>query len=222
MAAKPGGSSTEPRASARGLDRFEFFVALRYLKAKRKQAMISIITVISIAGVAAGVMALVIALAVGLTGCKKKMPKEAPPPPEPPKVEEVVAPPAPDTTGQAARERQAQMDADRARIMAVYFDFDKSDIRVDQRDRVSTNADVFRRWTEWQVSIEGHCDERGTAEYNLALGERRATAAKQALVAAGIDAARVVTVSYGEERSADTGHDETAWAKNRRAEFRIK
>jgi peptidoglycan-associated lipoprotein len=114
------------------------------------------------------------------------------------------------------------MDADRARIVTVYFDYDKSDIRGDQRDRISTNADIFRKWGEWQVSIEGYCDERGTVEYNLALGERRATSAKQALAAAGVDATRITTVSYGEERPADPGHDEAAWAKNRRAEFRIK
>lgn len=164
---------------------------------------------------------LVIAMAIGLTGCKKKMPKEEAPPP-PPKVEEVAPPPAPDTTGQAARERQASMDADRARITAVYFDYDRSDIRADQRDRVTTNAEIFRRWTEWQVSVEGHCDERGTNEYNLALGERRATAAKQALVAAGIDATRINTVSFGEERPADPGQNESAWSKNRRAEFKVK
>ncbi|MCX6601144.1 MAG: peptidoglycan-associated lipoprotein Pal [bacterium] len=163
---------------------------------------------------------LVIALAVAVTGCKKKMPPEAPPPP-PPKVEE-VAPPAPDTTGQAAREQQANMDADRARIVTVYFEYDKSEVRADQRDRIATNAEIFRRWTDWRLSIEGNCDERGTVEYNLALGERRAMAAKQALVAAGIEAARVSTVSYGEERPADPGHDETAWAKNRRAEFRAR
>ena len=164
---------------------------------------------------------LVIALAVAVTGCKKKMPKEEAPPPAPPKVEE-VAPPAPDTTGQAARERQATMDADRARIVTVYFDYDKSDIRPEQRDRITTNAEIFRRWTDWPVSIEGHCDERGTVEYNLALGERRALAAKQALVAAGIEGARLSTVSYGEERPADPGHDETAWGKNRRAEFKTR
>jgi len=118
---------------------------------------------------------LVIALAVALTGCKKKMPKEAPPPP--PRVEEVAPPPAPDTTGQAAREQQAAMDADRARIVTVYFDYDKSEIRADQRDRITTNAEIFRRWTDWPISIEGSCDERGTVEYNLALGERRAMAA---------------------------------------------
>ncbi|MBU0510013.1 peptidoglycan-associated lipoprotein Pal [bacterium] len=163
---------------------------------------------------------IVLAGAIALTGCKKKMPKEAPPPP--PKVEEVAPPPPPDTTGQAERERQAAMDADRARIQAVYFDFDKSVIRPDQRSKITTNADIFRNWTEWAVSIEGHCDERGTTEYNLALGERRATSAKQALVAAGVDAARVSTVSYGEERPVDPGHNEASWSRNRRAEFRVK
>ncbi len=166
---------------------------------------------------------LVLALAFSVAGCKKKAPKEAPPPPEPPKVEEVTPPPAaPDTTGQAARELQAAMDADRARLQAVYFDYDRADIRGDQRDRVTTNAEIFRRWTVWQVSVEGHCDERGTNEYNLALGERRATAGKQALVAAGVDAARISTVSYGEERPANPGHDEAAWGQNRRDEFRVR
>lgn len=163
---------------------------------------------------------LVLALAIGVTGCKKKMPKEEPPPP--PKVEEVAPPPPPDTTGQAARDLQAAMDADRARITTVYFDYDQSVIRADQRDRVTANAEIFRRWTDWQVNVEGHCDERGTNEYNLALGERRATAAKQALVAAGIEATRITTVSYGEERPADQGHAEAAWSKNRRAEFKVK
>lgn len=162
---------------------------------------------------------LVIALAVGVTGCKKKMPKETPPPP---KVEEVAPPPPPDTTGQAERDRLAAMEADRNRIATVYFDFDRSDIRPDQRGAINTNADIFRKWTEWSVSVEGHCDERGTAEYNLALGERRAMSAKQALAAAGIEAVRVSTVSYGEERPVDPGHSEAAWARNRRAEFRVR
>jgi peptidoglycan-associated lipoprotein len=164
---------------------------------------------------------IVIALGLALTGCKKKMPKETPPPP-PPKVEEVKPAPAPDTTGQAERDRKAAMDTDRGRLSPVYFDYDKSEIRGDQRDKVTANAEIFRRWSEWQVAIEGHCDERGTAEYNLALGERRATAAKQAIVAAGIDATRISTVSYGEEHPADPGHTEAAWAKNRRAEYKVK
>ena len=169
--------------------------------------------------------AMVIMIAASLTtiGCKKRARVEPPPPPPPPVEQPVVTPPPPpDTTGQAARELQARMDADRARIQTVYFDYDKSDIRADQRDKVKTNADIFRTWTNWQVNIEGHCDERGTNEYNLALGERRATAAKQALVAEGIAGTRITTISYGEERPVDPGHDEAAWAHNRRAEYKVK
>jgi peptidoglycan-associated lipoprotein len=114
------------------------------------------------------------------------------------------------------------MDTDRASIRPVYFDYDKSDIRTDQRTIVTANADLFRKWTTWQIAVEGHCDERGTSEYNLALGERRATAGKQALVAAGVDAARISTVSFGKERPADPAHVESAWAKNRRDEFKVK
>lgn len=165
---------------------------------------------------------LVLALALSVVGCKKKAPKETPPPPPPPQVEEVTPPAAPDTTGQAMREMQAAMDADRARIQTVYFDYDKSDIRADQRERVTTNAEILRRWTAWQVSVEGNCDERGTNEYNLALGERRAASGKQALVAAGVDAGRITTVSYGEERPANPGHDDAAWGQNRRDEFKVR
>jgi peptidoglycan-associated lipoprotein len=162
-------------------------------------------------------------IAASLTTSCKKRARQEPPPPAPPPVEVLPEPVViPDTTGQAERERQARMDADRARIQTVFFDYDQSNIRSDQRDKVKTNADIFRTWTEWQVNIEGHCDERGTNEYNLALGERRATAAKQALVSEGTDAGRVSTISYGEERPADPGHDETSWARNRRAEFRVR
>ena len=158
--------------------------------------------------------------AFAFTGCKKKMPKEEPPPP--PKVEEVAPEATPDTTGQAERERQAQMDGDRQRIQTIYFDYDRSEIRPDQREKVSTNAEIFRKWSDWAVTVEGNCDERGTTEYNLALGERRAMAGKQALVAAGVDAARISTVSYGEEHPADTGHNEAAWSKNRRDDFKVR
>lgn len=166
---------------------------------------------------------MVLLIAASLTTSCKKRARQEPPPPAPPPVDQPQEPVViPDTTGQAERERQARMDADRARIQTVYFDYDQSNIRSDQRVKVKTNADIFRTWTEWQVNIEGHCDERGTNEYNLALGERRATAAKQALVSEGTDAGRISTISYGEERPADPGHDETSWARNRRAEFRVR
>ena len=83
------------------------------------------------------------------------------------------------------------------------------------------NADVMRKNLSWQVTIEGHCDERGTAEYNLALGERRALAARAYLVSLGIPAERVRVVSYGKEFPFEPGHDEAAWSKNRRAHFVI-
>ncbi len=169
-------------------------------------------------------MTAILILAVGMistTGCKKRARKEPPPPPpvEQPKLEEPIAQ---DTTGTAARELQARMDADKARVQTVYFDYDKSDIRSDQRDKIRTDANIFQTWPEWTITVEGHCDERGTNEYNLALGERRATAAKRALVAEGVEAGRMTTISYGEERSADPGHDESAWSRNRRAEFKVK
>jgi peptidoglycan-associated lipoprotein len=165
---------------------------------------------------------IIVAIALALTGCKKKMPKEEAPPPPPPKVEEVKPVAAPDTTGDAEKKLKADMDADKARLQAVYFDYDKSDIRPDQRDKVKTDAEILRKWSKWNATVEGHCDERGTAEYNMALGERRAKAAERALVSEGIDATRISTISYGKERAADPGHTESAWSKNRRAEVKVK
>jgi peptidoglycan-associated lipoprotein len=86
---------------------------------------------------------------------------------------------------------------------------------------LSDNADLLKKYPSWVVSIEGHCDERGTAEYNLALGERRALAAKGYLVSLGVAADRLRTVSYGKEFPFDPGHDEAAFAKNRRAHFMV-
>jgi peptidoglycan-associated lipoprotein len=106
-------------------------------------------------------------------------------------------------------------------LQTAYFDFDKADIRPEMRTVLQRNAEWLRRNPRVKVSIEGHCDERGTEEYNMALGQRRAEAAKNYLVSLGISSNRLSTISYGEERPADTGHSETAWAKNRRAEFSI-
>jgi len=106
-------------------------------------------------------------------------------------------------------------------LKAVYFDFNKSDIRPDQRPTLQANADKLKAnpLSGFKVLIEGHCDERNTNEYNLALGDRRANAVKQYLMTLGVPAARLRTISYGEERPADPGHNEEAWAKNRRSEF---
>lgn len=99
----------------------------------------------------------------------------------------------------------------------VFFDFDKSDIRADSRTKLDAWADWLKKYPQVTAVIEGHCDERGTREYNLALGERRASAAKNYLVAKGIAAGRLQTISYGKERPAVVGSNEAAWAQNRRA-----
>ena len=99
----------------------------------------------------------------------------------------------------------------------VFFDTDMSNIREDGRQTLTRQAEWLKKYGNYQITIEGHCDERGTREYNLALGERRANAARQYLVAQGIPAARVKTISYGKERPDPVGSDEAAWARNRRA-----
>jgi len=101
----------------------------------------------------------------------------------------------------------------------IYFDYDASDIRYDARSVLDGNADQLQSHASTRVLIEGHCDERGTPEYNLALGQRRASTTMQYLVRKGVDAKRLTIVSYGEERPLDPGHDEEAWEKNRRAHF---
>ena len=103
----------------------------------------------------------------------------------------------------------------------AFFVLDSSELDDLARQILEANAEVLQRYSSWVVTIEGHCDERGTTEYNLALGERRVLVAQQYLVELGVDADRVRTVSYGKEFPFDPGHDENAWAANRRAHFVI-
>ena len=103
----------------------------------------------------------------------------------------------------------------------IHFDFDKSALRSDDQAALDQKVSILQANSAVRIRISGHCDERGSDEYNLALGNRRATAAKQYLVSHGIDAGRIETVSYGEERPVATGHDEASWAQNRRDEFEI-
>jgi peptidoglycan-associated lipoprotein len=103
----------------------------------------------------------------------------------------------------------------------IHFDFDKANIRSEDAAVLDQKMAILQANPALRIRISGHCDERGSDEYNLALGNRRATAAKQYLVSHGIDASRIETVSYGEERPLDPGHTEEAWAKNRRDEFEI-
>ena len=104
----------------------------------------------------------------------------------------------------------------------VYFDFDKSDIKDDFRAVIQAHAEYLASHPAVSVTLEGHCDERGTREYNVALGERRANAVQRMLTLQGASASQIHVVSYGEERPAALGHDEDAWALNRRAEFIYK
>jgi len=101
----------------------------------------------------------------------------------------------------------------------VFFGLDSYEVDGGGQQALTTNAGILKKYPTWIITIEGHCDERGTAEYNLALGEKRALAAKTYLVSLGVPADRVRTVSYGKEFPFDPGHDEGAWSKNRRAHF---
>jgi len=103
----------------------------------------------------------------------------------------------------------------------IHFDYDKANIRPDDAGTLDQKVGILQANGNLRVRVAGHCDERGSDEYNLALGNRRATSAKQYLVSHGIDAGRVETQSYGKERPLDPGHNEEAWSKNRRDEFDI-
>ena len=103
----------------------------------------------------------------------------------------------------------------------VYFDFDKYDIKPEYRDMLRQKAELMKRYPQIRVRIEGHCDARGTQEYNLALGERRARAAYDYLAMLGVNASQMELISFGKERPAVSGSGESIWSKNRRDEFRI-
>ncbi len=143
------------------------------------------------------------------------------PPPAPPQpvIEPAIVPPLPDedTIGSKSLD---DLNRD-SPLRPLFFPLDSSDVSPEGQQLLQANAAVLKKYPGMQITIEGHCDERGTAEYNLALGERRALAAKNYLVSLGIPADRVKTVSYGKEFPFDAGHDDAAWANNRRAHFVI-
>ncbi|MFM7028588.1 MAG: peptidoglycan-associated lipoprotein Pal [Chakrabartia sp.] len=147
---------------------------------------------------------------VAVAGCtKKEKPQDLPPPPATPEA------PAPVNTGPAPGSQAdfvASISSDR-----IFFDTDKFDVDSEDQAILSSQAQWLQRYPNVRVTIEGHADERGTRDYNIALGARRANAAKNALAALGIDAARISTVSYGKERPDALGSTEADWARNRRA-----
>jgi peptidoglycan-associated lipoprotein len=142
------------------------------------------------------------------------------PPEPPPPVREPIVPPEPLPSDAIASRSLDDLNRE-SPLQPVYFETDSSDIDDAGRAVLNTNAGVLKKYATWAVTIEGHCDERGTKEYNLALGERRAVAARTYLISLGLDANRLKIVSYGSEFPFDPGHDEPAWHKNRRAHFVI-
>jgi peptidoglycan-associated lipoprotein len=118
-------------------------------------------------------------------------------------------------------EARQKAEIDEFESSPVYFDYDESDLKSEAMDNLSKKAAWLEINRDYDILIEGHCDARGTYEYNLALGDRRAEAVKKYLTALGISDGRIETISFGEERPAVPGDDEQAWAKNRRAEFRV-
>ena len=146
----------------------------------------------------------------------------APPRPEPPQpVAEppIVVPPMPAEDMVSSRSID-DLNRD-SPLKPLFFELDSSDVSADGQQVLQANAAVLKKYPGMQITIEGHCDERGTPEYNLALGERRALAAKNYLVSLGIPADKLKTVSYGKEFPFDPGHDDNAWKSNRRAHFVI-
>ena len=143
----------------------------------------------------------------------------APPPPPQPVNEPVPVPPMPADDNISAKSID-DLNRD-SPLKPLFFALDQSEVSAEGQKVLQDNAAVMKKYPTWSITIEGHCDERGTAEYNLALGERRAIAAKNYLVSLGIPADKVKTVSYGKEFPFDPGHDDGAWSKNRRAHFVI-
>ncbi len=169
-------------------------------------------------------IALIITATLSLAACGSKKKTTS----EPGEISPVVSQPSGDVSGDGMtaeeREQFGQRDPgyiEESKLENVYFDYDKSDLRADTRDILKSNAEWVKANPGTKIQIEGHCDERGTEEYNLALGERRANSVKNYLVSLGISAERLFTISYGEELPEDPRHVEEAWAKNRRAHFLV-
>ena len=172
------------------------------------------------------IMALTLAATLLLAGCGSK---SETPPPEPVAEEDANAGSTGDDTGSTGRVPSEEAGASAAEEAAaryvfesVHFEFDQYRLTSSARSILTQHGKMLINNVAWTVTIEGHCDERGTVEYNLALGEKRAEAARAFLVQYGVASNRVKIISYGKEKPVDRASNETAWAKNRRDEFRIK
>ena len=171
-------------------------------------------------------LALALALSVGIVGCGKPKPQPVPEPPVAP----ATPPPAPEPPPESAAplseyDQLRQKSIDEIEKMGllgdIHFDLDRSDLRDQDRQTLSQNADTLKKFDFLTITVEGHCDERGSVEYNLALGERRARVAYDYLVSLGVSASRLKTVSYGKEVPLCQQSTEDCWARNRRDHFAV-
>lgn len=175
-------------------------------------------------------VAICLVVSLGVAACSKKKPAVAPPPPPPPAAP--AAPPAPPAPPPAPAPAPAPRPLTEDELFArasaadiqknfndVFFDLDMSTIKDDAKATLTANANYMKRWTSVRVTIEGHCDERGTAEYNMGLGDRRGNAAKEYLVSLGVPASSITVVSKGKEAPFCTEHNESCWQQNRRGHF---
>ena len=172
---------------------------------------------------------LALAATIAFSACAKKAPP-APPPPPPvaPEAPPPAPPPPPRPEAAPVVDEYARLKAmsaeeiEKSGLLAeVYFDYDKADIREQDRAVLAKDAEALKQFDFLRVTVEGHCDERGTVEYNLALGERRAKAAYDYLVSLGVPADRLKMVSYGKEVPVCTQSNEECWQRNRRAHFTV-
>jgi len=171
-----------------------------------------------------------VCLVVFVAACHKKPPQTqplpppppaapAPPPPPPPPPPAPTPPAAPRTPTDEEVFARKSLDELSHELSDVYFDLDESAIRDDGRAPLQRDAEWLKRWTSTQITIEGHCDERGSAEYNLGLGSRRAATVKDYLVSLGVPSSRITVVSKGKEQPFCTDHSESCWQQNRRGHF---
>lgn len=181
-------------------------------------------------------LAVVLLFSFAMVGCAKK--PAAPGPteaaettpamaPEPAPVETYTPPPAetpmaPVEPAPMTPETPVMSAFDVSDLVDVFFDFDQADLSSESRDKLANNAKLLKAAANVKIVVEGHCDERGTNEYNLGLGERRASAVKNYLVSLGISSSRIMTISYGEEKPFAMGHGEDAWKQNRRGHFGLQ
>jgi peptidoglycan-associated lipoprotein len=159
-------------------------------------------------------IALTVSSALALAACSKKAPEELPPPPVQTETPGPTTPPPPAGAAPGTQQHFAQVMQGRD---TIYFDTDKYDIDAEDQAALNQQANYLQQYPTVRATVEGHADERGTREYNLALGERRANAAKNYLVSRGVPAERINVISYGKERPIEVASTEAAWARNRRA-----